>query len=132
MFEHKFKCSNKVLYNVVSNMLVDNANQFSKHLDYNCNLKNIDYAYGKDVKTRVKVTDFKEFEFIKYRTHQQNKETYEICFYFDNKLKYSVDLITKIKKEQYNYALMNVVYYFKRKKKFKQMCTYLQGKINES
>lgn len=131
-----FNCTAPALYNAIKDMILLNANTFNEKITLESELSKVDYEYGSDEKTKVhnKVVKYVENEYIMYTAKMVKRERYNIEYkIIDNgntsTLEYTISLVTDSKTVKVNHSIIGLLYNMKQKKKFKQMCLYLDSKI---
>lgn len=137
-----FKYSNEVLYRVIGNLVIDNANQYVEEKYTFDNLASVDYSYDSPhrnttLKMICKVIDLEENSRVVYTVHKEKLEKYIVTFALTpldqggTNLYYAFDLDTDSKKLVTNHKLMSLLYRRREKQKFEALCSYLNQKCEE-
>lgn len=137
-----FKYSNEVLYRVIGNLVLDNANQYVEEKYTFDNLANVDYSYdsahrNKTLKMFCKVITVEENARVVYSVHKEGLEQYFVTFALfpledgGTNMYYAFDLDTESKRLETNHRIMSFMYKRREKQKFEALCSYLNQKCEE-
>lgn len=131
-----------VMYQVLGQLVVDNANQHVENKYTLDDLETIDYQYDaphhkQTLKMFVKVIRVEQNKSIVYSLHKETLETYIVTFSLTENedgttnLYYAFDLDGVTKRLETNHRIMS--FFFKRREnqKFEAMCRYISMKCDE-
>ncbi len=133
--KYKFNFTKEDVFYGISSMIFENSSMLGKKTFDNLNKVNFNYKSNGQT-FNVKVIDCIENELITMETELKGKEKYLIRYELKgNKytsLNYTTKLVSDSKLIFWNHLLLSKsIFYFSQKKKFKEMCYYIEGKINE-
>ncbi len=133
--KYKFNFTKEDVFYGISSMIFENSSMLGKKTFDNLNKVNFNYKSNGQT-FYVKVIDCIENELITMETELKGEEKYLIRYELKgNKytsLNYTTKLVSDSKLIFWNHLLLSKsIFYFSQKKKFKEMCYYIEEKINE-
>ncbi len=133
--KYKFNYSKEEIFKGISDMVFENARVLgNKNFS---DLNNVTFTYKSNGEVfSVKTISVIENESLIMETELQGKEKYTISYELKGKKKttliYKNKLVSNSKLLFWNHMILSKsIFYFSQRSKFKEMCRYIEGKINE-
>ena len=142
--QHQFNYPIDLVYDVIAQLVVDNANHFAKKSQAftSKELTSISYSYqtptrSGSVKNTVRVIEVIPNNKIVYITSREAMERYVVSFVLETVeeiytlLDYGYNLETEVEKNKSSANIMDFFARRKQKQGFKALCAHLEGKCYE-
>lgn len=140
--KYTFNYPIQTVYEVIAELVVDNANV---HCDNKYTLETIaeiDYTYDittkkGPLKNQVTVMEVEHNQRIVYTITREKFESYLVVFDLntlennETELHYEYNVVTEKSRVSLNHKIISILYRGEQKRKFKAMCEYIENKCEE-